>query len=211
MSETFDPYHIWLGISPRDQPPNHYRLLGVDQFESDSNAISSAADMRMSHIRNFQSGKRSDHAKRLRNEIATARVCLLDPDKKSLYDEQLRQVSREKTIPPPLRNRTEAEPSPSDIIPSFSKKPKATIGERWVASERRKRSGKSQAKLALLPLRGLFFLLHMFLAVPLQIDKGLRVASGEDNDILHKFFRCVTVVLLVLLLGVVAWLLWPRG
>lgn len=29
MPDRFDPYHQWLGIPPKDQPPNHYRLLGV--------------------------------------------------------------------------------------------------------------------------------------------------------------------------------------
>ena len=28
LQEKFDPYHIWLGIPPEEQPPNHYRLLG---------------------------------------------------------------------------------------------------------------------------------------------------------------------------------------
>ena len=29
-TNTLDPYHRWLGIQPKDQPPNHYRLLGVE-------------------------------------------------------------------------------------------------------------------------------------------------------------------------------------
>ena len=29
MKQSFDPYHKWLGIPPEDQPPHHYRLLGV--------------------------------------------------------------------------------------------------------------------------------------------------------------------------------------
>ena len=33
MNQPFDPYHQWLGISPKDQPPNHYRLLGIDVFD----------------------------------------------------------------------------------------------------------------------------------------------------------------------------------
>ena len=36
MSSGFDPYHKWLGIPPQDQPPNHYRLLGVELFETDN-------------------------------------------------------------------------------------------------------------------------------------------------------------------------------
>ena len=33
MPEAFDPYYTWPGIPPKDQPPNHYRLLGVERFE----------------------------------------------------------------------------------------------------------------------------------------------------------------------------------
>ena len=36
---NFDPYHKWLGIPPKDQPPNHYRLLGLSLFESDPEVI----------------------------------------------------------------------------------------------------------------------------------------------------------------------------
>jgi hypothetical protein len=46
MSE-FDPYYKWLGIPPKDQPANHYRLLGVSLFEPDPEVIASAADSRM--------------------------------------------------------------------------------------------------------------------------------------------------------------------
>jgi hypothetical protein len=44
MREDFDPYYLWLGIPPVDQPPDHYRLLGVTQFESDADVIRNAAD-----------------------------------------------------------------------------------------------------------------------------------------------------------------------
>lgn len=33
--EAFDPYHRWLGIPPKHQPADHYRLLGIDRFEDD--------------------------------------------------------------------------------------------------------------------------------------------------------------------------------
>ena len=39
MTATFDPYHAWLGIPPKDQPPNHYRLLGIELFEQDTEVI----------------------------------------------------------------------------------------------------------------------------------------------------------------------------
>ncbi|HQU45105.1 MAG TPA: hypothetical protein PK867_19985 [Pirellulales bacterium] len=39
MMQAFDPYHKWLGIPPKDQPPNHYRLLGIELFEEDLEVI----------------------------------------------------------------------------------------------------------------------------------------------------------------------------
>ena len=89
--QTFDPYHTWLGIPPEEQPPNHYRLLGVGLFESQPDVIASAADRQMGHLRTFQAGKHSELSQRLLNEVAAAKVCLLNPGKKAVYDEQLRQ------------------------------------------------------------------------------------------------------------------------
>ncbi len=86
----FDPYHKWLGIPPSDQPPNHYRLLGVVPFESDVEAISNAADLRMGFVRTFQVGPHSRHSQQILNELAAARICLLNADKKAAYDEGLR-------------------------------------------------------------------------------------------------------------------------
>jgi hypothetical protein len=41
---SFDPYHKWLGIPPEHQPPDHYRLLGLDRFAADSEVIRAAAE-----------------------------------------------------------------------------------------------------------------------------------------------------------------------
>lgn len=99
MEATFDPYHQWLGISPKDQPPSHYRLLAIDLFEADLNVISNAADQRMSHLRSFQTGKNGPLTQKLLNEIAAARVCLLNPEKKAEYDWRLREQLA--PVPPP--------------------------------------------------------------------------------------------------------------
>ena len=88
--ENFDPYHKWLGISPKDQPPHHYRLLAIDVFESDADVISAAADKQMAFIRSFQTGKNAQFSQKILNEIATARVCLLNAAKKAEYDAALR-------------------------------------------------------------------------------------------------------------------------
>jgi hypothetical protein len=90
MSVVFDPYHKWLGIPLREQPPNHYRLLGIELFESDAEVISHAADQRMAHLRVFQTGKHGKISQRMLNEVAAVKLCLLNPAKKTVYDAQLR-------------------------------------------------------------------------------------------------------------------------
>jgi len=119
MVKAFDPYHKWLGIAPHDQPPSHYRLLGLESFEDDADVIEAAADRQMAHLRTFQSGKHGDSSQKLLNEVAAARVCLSDPDKKSAYDRQLRDEEEAKLkpvpaaappkAPPPKKPKTDAE------------------------------------------------------------------------------------------------------
>jgi hypothetical protein len=95
MTEQFDPYLKWLGIAPKDQPPHHYRLLGIELYESDEDVISNASDQRMSFVREHQSGKHSDQCQQILNGLAKARVCLLDPESKSEYDSKLYAVMEE--------------------------------------------------------------------------------------------------------------------
>ena len=90
MSDTFNGYHVWLGIPPSEQPPSHYRLLGISVFESDMDVIDHAADRQMAHVRTFQSGRHGALSQQILNELAAARLCLLSPEKKTAYDEQLR-------------------------------------------------------------------------------------------------------------------------
>ncbi len=79
-----------MGSRKREQPPNHYRLLALDWFEDDPEVIEAAADRQMAHVRTYQSGRHSDDSQQLLNELAAARVCLLNPEKKAAYDAQLR-------------------------------------------------------------------------------------------------------------------------
>ena len=95
----FDPYLKWLGIHPKDQPPHHYRLLGIDTFESDPDVISNAADARMAQIRTYQAGRYSSLSQQILNEIAAAKVALLSGQKKAEYDEQLRARLAPRVLP----------------------------------------------------------------------------------------------------------------
>lgn len=91
MAHEFDPYLRWLGIRDPDRPPNHYRLLGLDPFETDSDIIAEAADRQMGHVRSHQHGPNSAVSQRLLNELARAKVCLLNHSRKAAYDNELRE------------------------------------------------------------------------------------------------------------------------
>jgi hypothetical protein len=97
VSEAFDPYHRWLGIPPKDQPPHHYRLLGLDLFESDDEVIADAVQRQMAHVRTYQLGPSSAVAQEILNQLGAAKACLLNPEKKAIYDQRLRQAPSAKT------------------------------------------------------------------------------------------------------------------
>jgi len=128
MPQNFDPYHKWLGIAPKDQPPHHYRLLGIDAFEDDRDVIDAAANRVMSYLKELASGEKVDFSQRLLNEVAQARVCLLNRDRKAAYDRELRaKLSPRK---PAERKKPEARPatqgpSPGPLPMSKPKKPAA--------------------------------------------------------------------------------------
>lgn len=92
MVEAFDPYHKWLGIPAEEQPPNHYRLLAIKLFEEDLEVIEHAGDRQMAHLRTFQAGRHGPMSQKLLNEVAAAKICLLNTQKKAAYDAQLRRL-----------------------------------------------------------------------------------------------------------------------
>jgi hypothetical protein len=120
MPAEFDPYHRWLGISPKHRPPDHYRLLGVEQFESDPEVIRDAAAQRMAHVRTYQLGQHSELSQKILNELGAAKACLLDPAEKARYDANLKGRSAAVTVkpaPPP------ASPAAPDGAPADSAAP----------------------------------------------------------------------------------------
>jgi len=90
MSDSFDPYHIWLGIPPKDQPPNHYRLLGIQELEEHTDVIDAAANRQTTYLHEMAAGPNRKESQQLLNEIAAARRCLLSPEQKLAYDAKLR-------------------------------------------------------------------------------------------------------------------------
>lgn len=126
MSEQFDPYYVWLGIPPKDQPPNHYRLLGIEVFEDNEQVIDVAANRQTTYLHEMASGPNAKHSQQLLNEIAGARNCLLDPVRKSRYDEELRQqfapepepeVEFDAAAQPETESASEPEPTAAEPEP----------------------------------------------------------------------------------------------
>lgn len=88
--DQFDPYHKWLGIPSHEQPPNHYRLLRIELFESDADVIDHAYDKEMGHLKQQEHGAHAAFVEPLTREFVVARQCLLDSEKKAAYDAELR-------------------------------------------------------------------------------------------------------------------------
>ncbi len=125
--EPFDPYHRWLGIPPKDQPPNHYRLLGIEQFESSPDVIGAAADRQMTHLRNYQLGQQAALSQRILNEVAAAQICLLDPRRKADYDVQLRRTAAVQARTTPSPSAIPVPPSRAPVPPSRAPVPTAPV------------------------------------------------------------------------------------
>jgi hypothetical protein len=166
---TFNAYHKWLGIPPEEQPPNHYRLLGIKVFETDPDVIASAADRQMAHIRTFQSGLHSAESQRVLNEISTARVALLNSAKKAEYDRQLQQLG------------APSKPAPQETADLDFLNAPAAPGAMPAAGPKPTRSGsKPQAWIGLAVLGALVVLAGIW-AVNLGRNKN-EVASVEPKS-----------------------------
>jgi hypothetical protein len=118
-SEQFDPYRVWLGIPKAEQPPNHYRLLGVTLFESDPEVIQEGADRQVAHLKTKQTGARVQLSQKLLQQVVAAVGCLLDEQAKAKYDRQLRE--KLKPVAPPA----ETKPEPAKTEPVKQEAPVA--------------------------------------------------------------------------------------
>ena len=90
MSEAFDPYYEWLGIPPRHHPPHHYRLLGLDTYESNDNVIRRSLKRQSIYVAALRTDENSNLCDRLLEELSAAACCLLDPERRASYDTELR-------------------------------------------------------------------------------------------------------------------------
>lgn len=118
MSGQFDPYHRWLGIPAEEQPPHHYRLLGLALFEEDPEVIRDAAERQMAHVRGYALGRHAELSQRILNELGTAKACLSDPARKAEYDGRLRRdLAASKPVGRPPRPETSRPPTKLAVPP----------------------------------------------------------------------------------------------
>lgn len=126
MSDDFDPYHVWLGIPADQQPPTHYRLLGIELFESSADVIDAAASRQTAYLHQIASGPNRKASQKILTEVAAARRCLLNADSKIAYDQTLKTTDSSPQAPvdkPQTVKKKNAQigKGPKESAPSDSK------------------------------------------------------------------------------------------
>ncbi|MGE0607097.1 MAG: PA14 domain-containing protein [Pirellulales bacterium] len=174
---SFDPYYHWLGIPPAEQPPNHYRLLGVALFEANGEVIQEAADRQMAHIKTHKNGPHRDLSQRLLNELSAAKVCLLRPASRAAYDGQLQasqalrqQASVPSQAQPPNHPQRPADASEAEDLEA-GQPPRSAMA--WLAAV------AGGVLVGLLLLGGLALFMGRPEAVP---DTPPEVAADANNE-----------------------------
>jgi len=89
--EDFDPYQQWFDIESDGHPIDHYQLLGLKRFESSVTEIENAVASRAEFLQALSMGQYVHQAQRILNEVARARICLINSDRKSAYDAKLQE------------------------------------------------------------------------------------------------------------------------
>lgn len=96
VADEFDPYLKWLGIRKQRSRVTHYRLLGLELFESDVDVIATAAERQIRHVESYATTEHKEICKRVIAEIRAARTCLLDQQTREKYDQKIRRLRKER-------------------------------------------------------------------------------------------------------------------
>jgi hypothetical protein len=166
----FDAYHKWLGIPPAEQPPHHYRLLGLALFESDPEVIAAAADRQMAHVKSFAAGRNGAASQALLNELARARVTLLNQRQKAEYDVRLDAAHGAAARGPHAdgMGQAPAEPPfapPADATADALAASSAGLAAAQIFKARRKSASPAAVGLVLAGMAG-------FVALTLMVGRG---------------------------------------
>ena len=113
-SESESLYHRWLQVPLECCPPNHYQLLGIEEFATDEEAIAAAAKKRTAYLHQIAGGPNRKEIQKLLGEVAVAKRVLLNPDARTDYNDQLNaqdeQNARKETEPDEIQPDDNVEP-----------------------------------------------------------------------------------------------------
>jgi len=110
-----DFYTKWLDVPSGPRPPDYYTLLGVEVFCDDLDAIEAATRQRLTRLDDF--ALHPDRQTRqvvqdMMNQVARARVDLVNPDRRPDYD---RRLAEQLGVPVPGQPETPAE-EPEEVV-----------------------------------------------------------------------------------------------
>ena len=88
-----DLYRQWLEIPSDRLPPNHYALLGIDDFESDTSIIDESAKSRSAYLHQIAAGPNRKTVQEMLGQVAVARRTLMNDDSREQYNDNLRAES----------------------------------------------------------------------------------------------------------------------
>ena len=86
MSDAFNPYRKWLGVSAAGRQPTHYELLGVSVDEEDREVIEATVAQRKAFVETKRGGGHDDAVAEVLYRLDEARMTLLDPELRRQYD-----------------------------------------------------------------------------------------------------------------------------
>ncbi|MCA9135721.1 MAG: hypothetical protein KDB00_03155 [Planctomycetales bacterium] len=89
-SDLNDLYQEWLEIPADRLPPNHYALLGLDDYEADEARIEAAAKSRSAYLHQIAAGPQRKIVQDMLGQVAIARRTLMSGEKRQKYDNSLR-------------------------------------------------------------------------------------------------------------------------
>lgn len=116
MSNEFDPYRQWLGISKDEpRPLSYYRLLGIEKFESDVGVIANSAERQIKHLRKYNSSDHGKLAELLINELIKAKLVLIKQDRREAYNRTLLTPQENSGLP---NSFTERDPQARPVPPA---------------------------------------------------------------------------------------------
>lgn len=135
-------YQEWLQIPEERLPPNHYALLGLDDYVDDVESIEQAAKERNAYLHQLAAGPQRKIVQEMLGKIAIARRTLINADAKADYDQNLLNPAAEvailesfdyiETEPPPIA-QDEFQDDAQDDAPE-----RPSAAERMAAGRRRR-------------------------------------------------------------------------